>query len=266
MSYYGENLIRAAITQEAFMYSGVRKIVQGLTWEVDRLPSITMDELGYTKNKVQQLQRNYVNEEEFDRVRTILKKRAGQSFTSVALNLRGKPKDSRSMGHCMLSLVIARGNKKETVEVQYRSTELILKFGGDLAFMPWVFDQLSLNPDLIRFRFANAYLSGVFFPTLCSMWNPTEFLEFLWTNDRKLFSAGTRFFLRSAYRKEQHFPYSPENQQHKFLWSRLGKKEIERIKDYLERKHKTFGKELPRIHYGIHDEYIPRKKRLVDDP
>lgn len=264
--YYGESLIRQVIEKPAFLYSGVRKIVQDITWEVDRLPVVTFEQLGYSKNKLKQLQRNYVNEEEFDRVLGVLTKRSDQSFTSVALSLRGKPKDSRSMGHCMLSLVVTRGNKLETVEIQYRSTELILKFGGDLAFMPWVFDQLGLNPDLIRFRFANAYLSGVFFPTLCSMWDPIDFFDLLWKKDKKLFAAGTRFFLRSAYKKEQHFPYSPENQQHKFLWARVKKAQIDRIRDYLERKHLTFGKELPKIHYGLHEEYIPRsKKRQSED-
>lgn len=264
MSYYAESLIQQVIAKPAFMYSGVRKIVQDVTWEVSELPELTFDQLGYGKNKLKQLQRNYVNPDEFDRVRGILTRRAGQSFTSVALNLRGKPKDSRSMGHCMLSLVVSRGNKLETVEVQYRSTELVLKFGGDLAFLPWVFDQLGLNPDVIRFRFANAYLSGVFFPTLCSMWEPIQFLEYLWKNDRKLFAAGTRFFLRSAYKRDQHFPYSPEQQQHRFLWNRLGKEKIERIRDYLERKHLTFGKELPKIHYGKH-EYVPRAKRKSEE-
>ncbi|HKZ43066.1 MAG TPA: hypothetical protein VJ044_19055, partial [Candidatus Hodarchaeales archaeon] len=174
-------------------------------------------------------------------------------FTSVAMLMRGGVKDSRSMGWCMLNTIITSGPKLQTVvEVQYRSTELILKFGADLVFLRDLLNKrLGVHPDLVRFRFANAYLSGVFMPTYCRFNDPIEFLELLWKNDRKLFSGGTRFFLRSTYKEAQRFPYSPEQQQHRFLWSHFSHKEIKRIRDYLHEQHKRIGKPLPNIHHPL---------------
>lgn len=249
------DLISQVITQPAFLYSGVRKIVQDLNWTITEMPKWSYGDLGYGANKSRQMERNYINLEELERVGSILTKRRDHQFTSVAMSMRGGKKDSRSMGWCMLSLVITSGPKLPTVaEVQYRSTELILKFGADLVFLPTVFERLNIRPDTIRFRFANAYLSGVFFPTLCSFWDPIDFLEYLWKKDNKLFSGGTRFFLRSSYKKDQRFPYSPENQQHKFLWSRFSKQKIKRIRDYLHEKHKEIGKPLPRTHHPLEED------------
>jgi hypothetical protein len=212
--------------------------------------------LGYGKNKAKQLERNYINPGELERVKQILIKRKDHQFTSVAMMMRGGVKDSRSMGWCMLNTIITTGPKLPTVvEVQYRSTELILKFGADIIFLrDLLYGRLKITPDRIRFRFANAYLSGVFFPTYCRFNDPIEFLELLWKNDRKLFSGGTRFFLRSSYKQDQRFPYSPENQQHKFLWSRFTKKEISSIRDYLHEKHKKIGKPLPKTHHPLEDD------------
>ena len=257
MSYWPQGLIKQCIEQEAFLYSGVRKIIQDLTWSINELPDLTYADLGYGANKFKQLHRNYINEEELERVRTLLDKRAGQSFTSVALSLRGAKKDSRSMGHCMQTLVVSWKKDCETAEFQYRSTEVIQKFGADLVFARYLFDELDIDPSIIRFRFANAYLSGVFFPTLCAHWDAIDFLDYLWEHDQRLFAGGTRFFLRSTYREDQHFPFSPENVQHKFAWKNL---DMPRIRDYLEKKHKKYGKPLPKIHYNK-DEYIPRAKR-----
>lgn len=271
MTYYARDFINDLIKREAFLYAGVRKIVQGVTWEIDNSnpkgdrtaswPSLTYQDLGYGTNKEKQLQRNYFDPEEVTRVRLQLQKRGRAAFTAVAMNMKAGKKDSRSMGHCMQTMVISRTPKVTTVEMQYRSTEAILKFGGDVVFLPWVFEQLEIEPTTVRFHFANAYLSGVFFPTLFTSWNPISFLETLWTHDQKLFAGGTRFLLRSAYKKDQKFPYSPEQLQHRFLWERVGASTIKRIKDYLEEKHRLFGKPLPKIHHKLDEEYIPRGKR-----
>lgn len=252
-------LIRKCIQKEAFLYSGVRKIIQDLTWEIQirDLPDIDYPALGYGSNKFKQLYRNYINEEELERVRSLLDRRAGQSFSSIAMSLRGQKKDSRSMGHCMQTLIISWTKDHANAEVQYRSTEVIQKFGADLIFLRYLLQELDFKPEVIRFRFANAYLSGVFFPTLCSFWDPVDFLDYLWENDKRLFAGGTRFFLRSAYREDQHFPYSPENLQHKFGWRNL---DMRRIKRYLEEKHLAYDKPLPKIHHNKH-EYVPRGQR-----
>jgi hypothetical protein len=246
-----DQLIRRVVREPAFMYNGLRKIVQNLNWECPKgIPDYTYADLGYTPAKPKQLERNYINAEELERVKTILEKRKGQSLTSVALSMRGAKKDSRSMGWCMLNVVITRTNKTENVEVHYRSTELIFKFGADLVFLPTVFERIGVDPKVpVRFHFTNAFLSGVFLPTyLATLKDPTDFLRFMRKTDPQHFQVGTRFLLRSAMREDQRFPYSPENQQHKFMWRSIGKSVIQDIKYYLTHEHKKFGRPMPVAH------------------
>lgn len=252
-------LVRKCIQKEALDYQGVRKIIQDITWTLDweDYPTHTYEDLGYGKNKFKQLCRNYINEAEWDRVKGVIEKRKGKAFSSVALSLRGAQKESRSMGHCMQTLIISWTKKTVNVEVQYRSTEAILKFGADLTFIKWILEHFEIVPEFVRFRFANIYLSGVFFPTVCKFWDPVDFLNYLWDNDEKLFAGGTRFFLRSAYQKDQFFPYSPENQQHNFAWTNL---DMGRIKMFLEEKHLRYNKPLPKQHHTRENYQVRRKK------
>jgi hypothetical protein len=89
-------------------WQAIGKVVQNITFESYWLPKWNLSDWGYGSNKEKQLERNYVNEEEFDRVRSILGRRADSKYTSVALNLRGRPKDSRSQGWCMLSGILSK--------------------------------------------------------------------------------------------------------------------------------------------------------------
>lgn len=255
-----ESLIRTVVESPAVLYNGLRKLVQDVTWTPEHqfwreLPQLMYTDLNYTDRglKQKQLIRNYWNEDEATRVRDILRQRGHQAFTSVAMSMRGEGKEARSMGWCILSLVITRipGEKLETVEIQYRSTELIVKFGADLIFLPWVFEQLGLNPDIVRFRFANAYLSGVYFPVLATFWPAIDFFDYLWDTDRKLFACGTRFILRSAFKQGQSFPYAAEQRQHDFAWKHLNMPEI---REYLHAKYLLIGKKLPTRHHPIEEE------------
>lgn len=235
ISNWPHSLIKAALKQDAAAYSGVRRIIQNFTWEIDTLPDLTYEDLGYTKAKEKQLMRNYYNAEEFLRVKTILEKRSKKSgLTSVALLLRSKPKDSRSMGHCMLNMVVSRLNRVEVVDMYYRSTELSFKFGADLVFLHRVFTELGINPSRIRFHFANAFLSGGYWGTLVQFWDPVSLLSYLYEKDRKFFLSGTRVLLRSAIEKNQTYKYSPHNQQHKLLWRVLTPKQLKEIAQFLK--------------------------------
>ena len=226
--------IVACLEAPVFEYNGARKIVQGVGFSVDRIPPVDLERVGYKpKHKMSALKRMYFNPDEAARVKELLKRREDQAFTSAAMSMRGGAKDRRSMGWCMESLVVATTPKRTTAEVMYRSTEVIKKFTADLAFLPWVFEQLEIEPEVVRFHFANAYLSGVFFPTLFLWWEPLNLLERLRVEEPKLFIVATRFLRRSVRTKDQRFPYSPEQQQHVYAWASYPEK-MSTIRDYLE--------------------------------
>lgn len=269
MSHPLIEVAKVALIAQPIAYQGVRKIINGMTWELPlvgpRMSVVDYRDLGYGKNKHKQLLRNYVNEEEFERVRTVLGRRKEQSFTSVAASMRGASKGNRSMGHCILSVVVTRTKDEERVEVQYRSTELTLKFGGDLVFLPWVFDQLGLNPDRVTFRFANCYISGVYFGYLLSFHPyPDEFLRWMWKTDRKFMANASRYFLRSMMKENQFFPYSPENVAHRFTWGHLRPK-IGVLRELLTNLHGGEDAiDWARVHHQK-GKYVPRAKRNEGD-
>lgn len=254
----------AAAEHKAYAYQGVRKIINGVSWSLDWPIHTEWSHLGYGKNKFKQLVRNYVNEEEIARVNAVLERRRGQTFTSVALSMRGAAKGNRSQGHCILSIIVTRYKGEERVEVQYRSTELTLKFGGDLCFLPWVFERIGVNPSVVTFRFANCYLSGVYLPYLVTFArDPVQLLKALENLDPTFFQSASRFFLRSASRRDQFFPYSPENVAHRFGWERIHPERMKRIKSWLADYHRKFGT-LDWIKH--HDKsYVPRGKRRAAD-
>lgn len=226
--------VEACLDAPIFLFNGARGIYQSVGFHLDEIPHVRLVDLGYSeKAKMSGLKRMYFNPVEAERVRDLIKRRRHQAFTSASMSMRGGTKDSRSMGYCMEALVISTTADRTTAEVMYRSTEVIKKFSADLAFLPWVFEQLEVKPDSVRFHFANAYLSGVFFPTLFSWWDPVSFLKMIRKRDPKLFIVATRFLRRLVRTPDQRFPYSPENQQHIYAWKHYPEK-IPAIRDYLE--------------------------------
>lgn len=228
--------VKACLRAPVFEYNGARKIVQsvGFTIMGDEFPEVSLTELGYNQNiKTKALFRMYYNEDEVQRVTELLHRRRNQAFTAVSMSMRAGSKDPRSMGHCMDSIIISTTKKRCVVEVVYRSTEVIKKHSADLAFIPLVLDRMDVEPDEIKFYFTNAYLSGVFFPTLFRWWDPIDFLGMLREREPKLFIVATRFLRRSVMKKEKDFPYAPERQQHLYAWKHYPAR-MKDIRDYLE--------------------------------
>lgn len=241
-------------------WQAIGKVVQDITFEAKELPDWELSDWGYGSNKVKQLDRNYINAEEFDRVRAVLKKRSLSKYTSVALSLRGKPKDSRSQGWCMLSLVISRYRDWSSVEVQYRTTELVLKFAADVWLLKKILTDLEIKPNVCRFRFANCALSGAYFPYLIDKIDLVEFLGTIHESDPEFFLRTTRFLLKSSYKEDQFHPFSPERLSHRYLWNHdPDRSKIRAIRKFLEPLHKATGRPLPK---DFHDSsYIPKGQR-----
>ncbi len=182
------------------IYTGIRKVVQGVSHEIHTLPQVDLAQLGYRGGKVAQLMRNYFNREEVEAAKTKLKARRSSPHTSVALNTLGEKKDSRSQGHCLRSIVITQTQKWTEVDILYRSTEVIQKHTADYALFPIILDQLELahTPRVFRLYFANCFLTALFAPILFQHTDPIEFYEFLKSRDpryyRTFLNASAKFF------------------------------------------------------------------------
>lgn len=171
------------------IYTGVRKVVQGVSHEIHTLPEVDLAQLGYRGGKVAQLMRNYFNREEVEAAKTKLKARRSSPHTSVALNTLGEKKATRSQGHCLRSIVITQTPKWTEVDILYRSTEVIQKHTADYALFPIILDQLELahTPRVFRLYFANCFLTALFAPILFQHTDPIEFYEFLKSRDPRYY-------------------------------------------------------------------------------
>lgn len=190
------------------IYTGVRKVVQGVSWEMPSLPKVDLVQLGYRGGKVAQLMRNYFNQGEVDAARTKLAARRKSPHTSVALNTLGEKKDARSQGHCIRSIIITQTPKWTEVDVIYRSTELIQKHTADHALLPIILGQLGLahTPRTYRLYFANCFLTALFAPILFQHTDAVEFYEHLKKHDPRYY----RTFLNATakfYEKECRYSY-----------------------------------------------------------
>lgn len=260
---WSTSLYLAAARKPLVGWQAIGKVVQDITLESTGLPSWSLADWGYGSGKEKQLDRNYYNAEEIARVKGVLKRRSDSKYTSVALSLRGRPKDSRSQGWCMLSLVISRYKNWSSVEVQYRTTELVLKFAADVWYLRRLLGEIGIEPDVYRFRFANCALSGAYFPYLVNKIDLVKFLELIHRADQEFFLRTTRFLLKSSYKEDQLHPFSPERVSHRFLWQRATKAQIAAIRRYLEPLHKATGKPLPK---DFHDSsYIPKGQRNQEE-
>lgn len=198
--------------QEPLALAGIRKIIPDMgfqiTWdELINEPSFSYTDLCYTAAKEKQLTRIYWNQEGFDAAIEKLSGRKTQDHSSVAVQMRGEKKDSRSQGHCMQSLVITMTPDRCTVDIYYRSTEVIQKFAADLIFfknkLQPVFEAIGRKPSIIRMRFANLYISAMFMPIFLRYeGDPIEFFEHLLLHDARFHRTcglTTRVFFRSTH-------------------------------------------------------------------
>jgi len=197
-------IIWQAAAAPTLVITGVRKISSNFHFEITGLSGAPdYKDLGYTAAKGRQLERNYWNQELVDAGIEKLKGRKDKPHTSVTIPLQGSEKDSRSQGHCMIAMVVTEIPKSSTVDIFYRSTELTQKFLADLIFLshklPPVFEAMEIEPSVIRFHFANVYLSAVFAPIFLRYEsNPGGFFDYLELKDPKFYRtyglATRRFF------------------------------------------------------------------------
>ncbi len=207
MLNHWRRLIWKASQHPVLAISGVRKIAANLTFELpwDELVASTIDykDICYTAAKHRQLLRNYWDQEEVDAAFLKLYTRRGKDHSSVSIQMRNGAKDSRSQGFCMQNTVVTMTPAVCTIDIYYRSTELIQKFLADLIFfreqLPINFERLGRTPSVVRFHFANVYLSAVFMPIFLRYeTDPMGFFQALQRADPKFFRtcglATRRFF------------------------------------------------------------------------
>ena len=195
----------------ALCISGARKICGDIQFEIpgeDFHTELTFEDLGYTtKGKLGQLKRNYWNQALVDKAIEKLLSRKDKGHCSAAIKMEAGEKDSRSSGFCIQNMVITICEGKSFIDLYYRSTEISMKFLDDLLFLchvlPPVFQTLGIFPQVIRFKFANAFISALYQPVFLRFEeDPVGFYKHLEKNDPRFYR--TCSLTTSKYLMETH--------------------------------------------------------------
>ena len=160
--------------------AGSRKILRNIQWSVPCLDdSLTLGYLGYkeaTGTKMAQLKRYYWNEQSISRGVSDLEHRVMDmgGYGSVGITTHGKTKEGFTKhGFCIQAFTLTALPKKRTeVDIFYRTTEVVKKFGADLVFfrdvvLPEFNRALEVSPiTQVNFHIANLSVHPMFFPIL----------------------------------------------------------------------------------------------------
>jgi hypothetical protein len=170
---------------EADFYSGARKILRPvrLIYEDDMLGemfTIKIEDSGFTKNKMGMLKKNYYLEASIVAARELWNERIKKDkYGSVGVSCYGHyvkgdvkgatPRGSK-FGPCIQAFTLTYNKRKTSVDVFYRTTELLKKFPADLVFLRDVllaefsFDKAPIES--ITFHFANVTVHPMYWITL----------------------------------------------------------------------------------------------------
>lgn len=177
-----EKCLELAATPADF-YAGGRKILVNRTFvfnDIDQ--TLQMDDAGYTKAKLSHLTRNYLHQESKDVAMALWERRLGQAkygsvgFTCYAHFVKGGSIDAKRskrasvFGPCIQAVTLTWISRTETtVDVYYRTTEVLKKFPADLVFIRDVllsgFNLTGMKLKLVC-HFANVTVHPMYFITI----------------------------------------------------------------------------------------------------
>lgn len=215
---------------EADLYSGCRKIVQGVQLEFNDLwdaeDPLVMEDAGYTKSKMSHLIRGYLHEESIEKAIMLWNlRRKKTSYGSVGFTTYNhflkndavkKSKRASVMGPCIQAIAITQikgNNSKGTggryrIDAFYRTTELLKKFPADLVFIRDVllkdFDFTGMEFEGMTCHFANVTVHPQYFVTaIPHMEDPVRELERIKKRDKYFFEWVVKWTAR--YLCEEHY-------------------------------------------------------------
>ena len=184
----------------ATFYSGCRKIISPviLEYKMEHHGDLTLADCGFTNNKLQMLKKNYYLEPSVKAAKELWNERIKKDkYGSVGVSCYGHyvkgdvkgatPRGSK-FGPCIQAVTLTYNKRKTTVDVFYRTTELLKKFPADLVFLRDVLlSEFNFNKapiERINFHFANVTVHPMYWITLVPhLDDPIKTLEALRKRD-----------------------------------------------------------------------------------
>ena len=198
-------------------------IIPGETWA--KGCSHIFADLGYSAkgNKMTQLKRNYYNEQSVTECQKIIQSRNNQEITSIGISTLGEAKKRSTQGHCIRGVVLnyfeakVTPDKRDrlTIDVHYRTTELLRKFGADLVFLhKFLLPEILKNnpwsikvPHEIRLHLSTCFFSALFMPVFFRFVDPVHVLKSMKNN----LGSTNQFYKRCLFRAKVMLDREPEH-------------------------------------------------------
>ncbi len=212
---------------DASSHAQERKFMEGLTLTIPgkiwaKGCSHKLSDLGYsdTGTKMSQLVRDYTNYESIEEAKAAFHTRKDQAVTAWNISTIGAVK-TNAQGHCISNIIVGYHSPRVTldrkprltVDILYRTTELLRKFGADLLFLrnnlipdilegnPWEIE----TPDLVRMYFPSCFFSALFIPVFYQYIDPVGYLQEL-----KEAEGDGIFYRRCLYRTKTMLEKEPD--------------------------------------------------------
>ena len=238
---------------EADFYSGSRKILQNRFLEFPYQCTLDFADMGYTKMKLRQLERNYLHQESIDAASALWDRyRARPKYRSVSFTCYNHfVKDHHGprgsvMGPCLQSVVLTMDNKAKNVDITvfYRTTEIFKKFPADLVFLHKIlsenfnFEGMTIRP--MKFNFANITVHPAYFVIIIPhLKDPVKRLEQLREIDPYMWEWVVKWTARYTIEKYGHgiAKFSQALQVKKYATERITGENLAKLQEYLETNH-----------------------------
>lgn len=245
-------------SEPGHFFSGARKIIRNRSYTFTRIrDDLHMEDAGYTKSKMTMLTKNYLHTESRDVALELWNKRLEQrkygsvSFTCFAHFVKGGSIDAKRskrasvFGPCIQSVSLTYLNNHTcAVDVFYRTTELFKKFPADLVFLRDVllrgFDFSKCPMKSITFHFANITIHPMYFVTLIPLLDdPIGEMDTIKEADPYFYAWLVKWTARYIVPRHHRgiAKFAQAMRVHQDANSRIGKKTLIELQDYLEANH-----------------------------
>ena len=253
--------------EKADLYSGCRKILRGRMMIYPELDaSLQLADAGFTSHKMRYLMRAYMHEESLAVAVDLWNRRRTQDkYGSVGVTcynhfIKGgttldeveskKSKRASVMGPCVQAFTVTYLSKRAySVDMFYRTTELLKKFPADMVFLrdvllkPFDFDGMRLEE--VRCHFANVTVHPMYFATILPiLTDPVAALTLLKTRDKYFHDWVVKWSARYTC-DEFHrgiAKFAQALRVHKDMHDRLAPERLAAVQAYIRANHPPFAR------------------------
>lgn len=163
--------VRHLIVTPPDVQHGSRKIFlnQVLDFKGFYISPYDLGYVGYHKNKLNQLKRNYWNEESLAFAKSEWDSHIDKKDYSVGWHTHGAQKSGTNSqkGFCLQAMTLVRNRDEVRLNVFYRTVEIVKKFYADLYFIQQhVLPYFGVKPNRVFFYFSSVTINNLYLPLI----------------------------------------------------------------------------------------------------